>query len=214
MANGNKILNKIRRDQDIIKMKLMRKNRVANGGDRQKVPITDNNGRRRMTGRSKRGRKYTSIGCNVTGSTSIKIPVLLRRLLKRHGLEVGRQVLLIPTLGQGGMDNGAGRRWNAPLTGPLAGRPGEVSLLLLLRRQRRTRWRWGPRTWPHVYGAGPRIVVAGSRGRLSRSRTPEGTLRATRRGGVATALVVALAALLETAPGARGGRLLLLLWWL
>jgi len=44
LANRNKILNKIRRDQDIIKMKLMRKNRFANGGDRHKVPITDNNG--------------------------------------------------------------------------------------------------------------------------------------------------------------------------
>ena len=43
LANRDKIFNKIGRNQNIIKMKLMWKNSGASGGDGKKVPVTDNN---------------------------------------------------------------------------------------------------------------------------------------------------------------------------
>ena len=43
LAYRNKVLNKTRRNKDIIKMKIMRKIGNASGSNRKKVPITDNN---------------------------------------------------------------------------------------------------------------------------------------------------------------------------
>ena len=43
LAYRNKVLNKTRRNKDIIKMTVMRKIGNARGSNRKKVPITDNN---------------------------------------------------------------------------------------------------------------------------------------------------------------------------
>ena len=47
LTNGNKILNKVRGNQNIIKSELMREQGRASGGNREQVPIADNNGRER-----------------------------------------------------------------------------------------------------------------------------------------------------------------------
>jgi hypothetical protein len=84
-----------------VKRKIIRKMGGASEGDRDEMTITNDNMGRKMLAR--RGmRYYTSIRCHVTGGTSIKMPLLLRRLLKSDSLKVGGEGVLIP--------DGCGRR--------------------------------------------------------------------------------------------------------
>ena len=97
----------------------------------------------------------------VCGS-SIKIPVVLRRLLKMDRLKLGRQSLLIPASGV----EAGGRRahrwiwgWDTPLTGPLTRRPIDEGVRGLGRPSRRRAGRTA-RPRPHMNGACPRVVIA------------------------------------------------------
>jgi hypothetical protein len=64
-----------------VKRKIIGKVGGASGGDRDEMTIANDNMGRKMLGR--RGmRYYTSVGCQVTGGTSVKMPLLLRRLLR------------------------------------------------------------------------------------------------------------------------------------
>ena len=47
LTNGNKILNEVRGNQNIIKSELMREQGRASRGNREQAPIADNNGRER-----------------------------------------------------------------------------------------------------------------------------------------------------------------------
>jgi hypothetical protein len=96
----------------------------------------------------------------VVGGTRIEVPLMLWRLLERHGMEIRRESLLVPPASKGGSRRGVCRwRWNTPLTGPLSW-ASEVGPRLLDWASRPRR-RQSPLAWAHVDGAGPRVVVGG-----------------------------------------------------
>ena len=96
----------------------------------------------------------------MVGGTRIEVPLMLWRLLERHGLEIRRESLLVPPASKGGSRRGVCRwRWNTPLTGSLSW-ASEVGLRLLDWTSR-PRWRRSPLARPHVDGAGPGVVVGG-----------------------------------------------------
>jgi hypothetical protein len=68
----------------------------------------------------------------MVGGTSVKILVMLRRLLKLQGLKLGRQGLLVPSTAVETSRRGRGhlRTWGrgAPLPSPLSRRPGDVCM--------------------------------------------------------------------------------------
>jgi len=133
---------------------------------------------------------------------------MLRRLLKRHGLEVARQGLLIPSLRQGGRSS-SGRR-NAPLAGPLARRTGDVGLGRLQLLERRLLGHGGAsslRSRPHEDGTGPRVPVrVAARGKGATRSGGATTACGSTLGGVVLGFFVPpLTATLTT-------KLLLLLW--
>ena len=78
-----------------MKRKIIGKTSGANGGDMDEMTVANDNMGRKMLGRGGM-RYYTSVRCHVTGGTNIKMPLLLRRLLKSDSLEVGSEGVLIP----------------------------------------------------------------------------------------------------------------------
>jgi hypothetical protein len=91
-------------------MKIVRKMSSASGCDRYKATVTDNNVSGRVNRGRGSGRESTSIGGNMVCGSSIKIPVVLRRLLKMDCVKLGCQGLLIPASGVGAGSRRA-HRW-------------------------------------------------------------------------------------------------------
>jgi hypothetical protein len=83
-------------NKNIIKVKIMWKVSCAGRGDGYKTTVTNNNTGGRMNRGRCSGIKITSIGGDMIGSTSVKIPVMLRGLLKLKSLKLGCQGLLVP----------------------------------------------------------------------------------------------------------------------
>jgi len=144
-------------------MEIMWEMSSASGCDRYKATVTDDNVSGRVNRGRGSGRESTSIGGNMVCGSSIKIPVVLRRLLKMDRLKLGCQSLLIPASGV----EAGGRRahrwiwgWDTPLTGPLTRRPSDEGVRGLGWPSRRRAGRTA-RPRPHMNGACPRVVIAG-----------------------------------------------------
>jgi hypothetical protein len=140
-----------------VKGKIIGKMGGASGGDRDEMTITNDNMGRKMLGR--RGmRYYISVRCHVTGGTSIKMPFLLRWLLKSDCLEVGGEGVLIPD-GCGRRRVRVGRDDPYSRNCPLARSPGDEGVRWWGRGIRRARSRRWTLARPHVEGPSPRVVV-------------------------------------------------------
>jgi hypothetical protein len=109
-------------------MEVVREMSSASGCHRYKATVTDDNVSGGVNRGRDSGRESTSIGGNMVCGSSIKIPVVLRRLLKMDRLKLGRQSLLIPA---SGVEAGSRRAhrwiwgWDTPLTGPLTRWPSD-----------------------------------------------------------------------------------------
>jgi hypothetical protein len=142
-----------------VKKKIKGKMGGASGVDRDEITITNGNMGRKMLGR--RGmRYYTSVRCHVTGGTSIKMLLLLRRLLKSDSLEVGGEGVLIPDgCGRRRVDVGRGRPICRSRNCPLARSPGDEGMRWWGRGSRRARSQRWTLAKPHIDGPRPRVVV-------------------------------------------------------
>jgi hypothetical protein len=189
-----------------VKIKIIGKTGGASGGDRDEMIVTNDNMGRKMLGRGGM-RYYTSVRCHVTGGTSIKMPLLLRRLLKSDSLEVGSEGVLIQD-GCGRRRIGVGRGRSIWRSGncPLARSSDDEGMRWWGRGSRRT---WS-RRWmlarPHVDGPRPRVVVVVV-GRWCRANDAAAAVV----GGSTTALASLAAlsgggAMTGTASGMVGGR--------
>jgi hypothetical protein len=77
-----KVLNEVRSDKNIIKMKVVQKLSGTSGGDRYTGTVADNNARRRGNGGRCSGGESTSIRCNMICGAGVEVPFMLGRLLE------------------------------------------------------------------------------------------------------------------------------------
>jgi hypothetical protein len=77
LSNRNKVLNEVRSDKNIIKMKVVRKLSGTSGGDRDTGTVADNNDRRIGNGARCSGGESTSIRCNMICGAGVEVPFML-----------------------------------------------------------------------------------------------------------------------------------------
>lgn len=102
---------------------------VTSGGDRNKIPIANDNVRGKASGGGGSVRDNTSVGGHAAGGTGVKVSFLLWRL-QGDCLKVGSQCLLIPDRCRRRRVDVArgwpiGCWWIPPLANPLARRTGD-----------------------------------------------------------------------------------------
>jgi hypothetical protein len=101
LAYRNKVLDKVWGNKNIIEANVIRKKCNASRGNWKKVPVTENDARERRGMGSERVRENIGIGGHVIGGTGIEVSITSLWLLEGHGLETGRERLLIPPWSSG-----------------------------------------------------------------------------------------------------------------